>query len=177
MPRLHEFMIISIAGFNPLVYSGIINTRVYLLTTVGEIFGHYTAFFCVFLSIFIVVIQIYVFSHSLKTLISPEFNSKWGFLYSDFRKSSKLQMMTSVVYTVRRASLILLAFFFKSSPTIQLLLAYLINFLGSIFFMHVSTHQDQLLNKIEVLNEVTVLIVNIHLFCFTELVENAEIRN
>ena len=85
-------------------------------------------------------------------------------------------MMTTVVYTVRRALLILLAFFFKGSSTIQLLLAYLINFLGSVFFMHVSPHQEQLLNKIEIVNEVTILMVNVHLFCFTEFVENVEKR-
>jgi hypothetical protein len=44
---------------------------------------------------------------------------------------------------------------------------------SAIFFMHSNPHLEEMMNTIEKVNEMSILIFNVHMFCYTELIKDS----
>lgn len=83
-------------------------------------------------------------------------------------------MLPIVIYVVRR--ILILTFVFKLSdhPSLQIMSFNFLNFFCAIYYYHYKPHDSPLKNKIEMMNEIFILIIGVHVYLFTAFVPDVE---
>ena len=130
-------------------------------TTWGEVIGQYVSFFCALLATSLIFAQIYVSRQPVEVLNSLEFKEKWGFLYKDFKDSSKMSMMANFIYTSRRLILMTIAFALRNRAWLQVMLTNIVNLVFACYFMHYQPHLTRANNQYDLFNEVSVVMLSI----------------
>jgi len=149
---------------------------VHVDTTWGEVIGQYVSFFCALLATSLICVQIYVSRQPLEVLNSLEFKEKWGFLYKDFKDSSKMSMMANFIYTSRRLILMTIAFALRNRAWLQVMLTNIVNLVFACYFMHYQPHLTRVNNQYDLFNEVSVVMLSIIYYGFTEMVNSGRAR-
>lgn len=104
---------------------------------------------------------------NLAAIQSDQFQAKWGVLYSQIDLRSKLNLLHSLIFILRRILYVWLAFFALPFPGLQLILMNICNLFVMIFDRLNRPMKTRQLNQIETVNNSFVAISFITFMTFT----------
>ena len=105
-----------------------------------------------------------------------EFERKFGSFYEGIRLDSKMALQWNSFFTLRRLILAYTSIWLLEYPGIQIQITLLITLLQILYLSLVQPFKDKFLNKVEVFNEITIMLVCYHMFLFTSYVPSPEIQ-
>ena len=104
-------------------------------------------------------------------------HDKCAVLFETLREESKFDSSSPIQFYVyfifRRLLFVTLAYFLSEYPFFQAQILYTISMLLITFLVRVRPFRSTLMNRMEIFNEVTVLICTYHVLLFTDFVEDS----
>ena len=156
--------------------AGLFNLSYPLKSYGGDIAGNISTYMCLTFSLFLLPCFLcYNFRQPNKSFKDETYLQKWGFLVEDIKVDKSLFTNYYVLWVSRRMIYVWIVFYADGSPIVQILFL-----LYTGLFMHVyignCPHTDRLLNRLAMLQEFMIMIVNLHFICFTDWVESEETK-
>ena len=96
-----------------------------------------------------------------------------GTIYIELRQDSKMALLYHVFYTLRRLFFSLLVFVFRDQPSIQVQLFVFHCILVIIYIVLCKPFENPVMNRLEIFNELCIIVAGYHLFTFTSFVDSA----
>jgi hypothetical protein len=106
-------------------------------------------------------------------LSDPKQIQAFGSTYLDLRTKSKSSLMYNVIYMLRRLLISVLILVFKKWPAAQIQIMIFHSILVIIYNKLARPFEDPKLNKLEIFNELCIMVSAYHLFLFTPFVEDS----
>lgn len=113
---------------------------------------------------------------NFKRLSSPTFSAKFDSLYEGLDMGSRYAMWYYSIFTVRRLIYGISAVALDKHPIVQIAILNVQSTLVIIYLTLVKPFEVSYMNKLEIFNEICILIVSYHMFIFTDFVPDVKIR-
>ena len=93
-----------------------------------------------------------------KNLNNPDFEKKYGFIFTDLSTKTPEQAIFHLVYMIRRIIFVLIITFLDNMCFFQIIAHTVLTILYTIYILAIRPFKDNETNKIQVLNEISVLL-------------------
>ena len=143
----------------------------------GEIIGHVTAW--ILLVIGVILVPLLTFSFIFKTekyLKKQSSIRKFGALYANTRLTNSFERMYPFNFCLRRLAAVAVIFSMNNHGAIQIIFSVYCNILSIIYITRVKPMPHRAANRIEIFNEVMILVISLNLFTFTDFVPDSKHR-
>jgi hypothetical protein len=173
-----EILALTIGAYMEFFISGWLNIIEPITTTNGE-----TVAFCVgiYSLVMTVIVMPAVFYYILKQPLSrinqDSFIQKWEGAFDGVKTSSKAQLAFYPVFAARRVIFVLTVFWLPEHPTFQILSCLLTNLAVMIYKGQFKPLVSRFRNRLELFNELSIVLVHIHIMFFTDWVPDSEQRS
>jgi hypothetical protein len=126
-------------------------------------------FFMIVTIVLLPCLLLYVIAKPFETLKQEKFKQVWGALYEDIRlKDSKSPLFNTLVFIVRRLIFIQIGFFLGKHGGMQVIFFLFLNLFAMIYLGNIKPYQLRRKNRIELFNETCVVLIGLHMPCFTD---------
>ena len=110
------------------------------------------------------------------SLMIPSFKQKYESFYSSIRISSRGALYLNSMFTIRRLlfsmSLVLLSHF----PILQIFFQFFLSYIMLKYLIDTRPYDEPILNRLELFNEICILIINYHLLVFTSFISDDNLQ-
>jgi len=155
-----------IEGYMELTLMTLLNLYNRQFTFNGDIAASwFSIFFCVSLAIVPVGLVVFVYKLGDK-FKDPNFSGKYGSVYADLNMENNLSRWYNVIFVYRRLFITISAIFLGDFLFLQFLLVAYGTLASLTFSLHVKPFEDVRMNRIEVLNDLTILFSIYFLYLF-----------
>lgn len=145
------------------------------MTTGGEVIAKYLGYFCLVASeIIIPGLLIFMLTMPRKKVFGSKFQNKFGALTSSLSSRSKYTLAFYLVFVLRRNWFVTNCFLLSNTTSLQIQMVMLCNLFVSLYVQKYRPFVGTFLNRIEVMNEVTISVVSLHTLFFTDWVPDKE---
>ncbi len=171
--------------FLAIFISSLINVTLSIRHTWGEIFSYSLSIFMIVSFILLlksliqilmillpIVIAHHILNHHKTKQQQEEIGKRLGSIYQDVRKDSPIRLLFISFYVTRRIIFALSTLYMASNPMLQVML---FNLMSLMQFMYIGIwrpFESNLQNRIELMNEASVLVVSLLLPGFTDFMED-----
>jgi hypothetical protein len=101
------------------------------------------------------------------------YDKKFGNFYDGLKTKTRMAMNYNYIFLVRRFIFVFSAFYWYGQVAIQIGIFVLTTEFYCMYLYHAKPFVDSSINKQEIFNELTIILVSYHLICFTDFVRNA----
>ena len=148
-----------------------------LTTTGGEVAGVIIGFWCLALGLVVLpVLQVWLLFQSLADINSRDFREKWRGLFTGIKTRSHINMYYYMLYTIRRLIFVSIAFNWVHFEAPQILLLMACNLFICVYHLETYAFNSKWSNHVEMFNELTIMVVTIHLLFFTQWIPDQEMQ-
>jgi len=109
-------------------------------------------------------------------LMEPEFNSKYGAFYNDFKIENKGALLYHSVFVIRRYLFALTCVYLTDYPHFQIQLFAMYSIFYLWYLIAVRPFRAEFMNYIEIMNETVILLCSSSLFVFTRFVSDSRLQ-
>ena len=118
---------------------------------------------------------LYIITRKIKILKRLKFHTKWGSLYHGLKMHERQQIFYFWWFIVRRCLYVYyVMIFLKSNSAYQVQALDFLNMLAQIYFGSYFPHKHRLLNRLEIFNELQIMLCTLHLMVFSDYVPDLE---
>lgn len=162
-----EFLI---AGYYTITYG--------LTSTGGEVISNYTAYFALIVTCILMPLAIlFIIVQRRRDLHRYRIYNVLGELYAGFKTSDRINLTYYLLFGIRRVMYIYVVFNWVEDSWAQAMVIMFMNLFMLIFVGQQKPLSRMFKNRIELFNEFCVLIITIHMICFTEWVPGRQERD
>ena len=105
-----------------------------------------------------------------------ELQLKFGSIYQGIDLTRRSPLLYNVLFVLRRLIFAIACVIFKGNPFFQIQVLIYQCTLLIIYLFFVQPFERKIFNKLEIFNEITIVIVTYHLFVFTDFMDDPELK-
>lgn len=166
-----------IEGYMELVFSVYFNLR-YAKCSFSFLGSWVNYFYAIIFAALIGLAPFFVvgfYSFNFSKLGDEEFTKKFGSVYEGLKTNSRSVIAFTTIFMVRRALFALLAVMLYKHVIIQLSLTIVLIMFAACYILHFKPFEEQLINRLEVMNETTTLLLVNLIFMFTPIIDSPKV--
>jgi hypothetical protein len=111
---------------------------------------------------------------SRETFGKKNFKLYWGSFYEGINIKKKLNVFNNLFFILRRLIFFLTVFFLQNYSSVQLIITIVVNLFMMMYQGYNNPFESKLKNKLNLFNEVCILLSSILFICFSEINKNLD---
>tara|TARA_B110000285_G_scaffold233603_1_gene307901 strand:+ start:418 stop:1257 length:840 start_codon:yes stop_codon:yes gene_type:complete len=173
-----QLLAIAITGYMEFLIAGYYTITYGLTSTSGEVISNYTAYFALIVTCILMPLAIlFIIVQRRRDLHRYRIYNVLGELYAGFKTSDRINLTYYLLFGIRRVMYIYVVFNWVEDSWAQAMVIMFMNLFMLIFIGQQKPLSRMFKNRIELFNEFCVLIITIHMICFTEWVPGRQERD